>query len=56
MARGCQRGGRLLGFRDMAQKTSFTIKLTPAQMAAAERILREGNYRPRRVEYAVAAA
>ncbi len=40
----------------MAQKTSYTVKLTPAQMDAAARILREGNYRPRRVEYALAAA
>ena len=40
----------------MTAKTSFTVKLTPAQMDAAARILREGNYRPRRVEYAVAAA
>lgn len=38
------------------QKTSYTIKLTPAQMDAAARILREGNYRPRRVEHALAAA
>ena len=40
----------------MAEKTSYTVKLAPAQMEAAARILREGNYRPRRVEYAVAAA
>ena len=38
------------------QKNSYTIKLTPAQMDAVAQILREGNYRPRRVEYAVAAA
>ena len=38
------------------KKNSYTIKLTPEQMAAAARILREGNYRPRRVEYALAAA
>lgn len=38
------------------KKNSYTIKLTPAQMDEAARILREGNYRPRRVEYAVAAA
>ncbi len=38
------------------KKNSYTIKLTPEQMEAAARILREGNYRPRRVEYAVAAA
>ena len=38
------------------KKNSYTIKLTPAQMDEAARILREGNYRPRRVEYAIAAA
>ncbi len=38
------------------KKNSYTIKLTPEQMAAAARILREGNYRPRRVEHALAAA
>lgn len=38
------------------KKNSYTIKLTPAQMDEAARILREGNYRPRRVEYALAAA
>ena len=38
------------------KKNSYTIKLTPAQMDAAARILREGNYRARRVEYALAAA
>lgn len=38
------------------RKNSYTIKLTPDQMDAAARILREGNYRPRRVEYALAAA
>ena len=38
------------------QKTSYTVKLTPVQMEAAVRILREGNYRPRRVEYTLAAA
>ena len=40
----------------MERKNSYTIKLTPAQVEATARILREGNYRPRRVEYAVAAA
>ncbi|NLD90613.1 MAG: ribonuclease HIII [Lentisphaerae bacterium] len=40
----------------MAEKTSYTIKLTPAQMDQAARILQEGNYRPRRVEHTVAAA
>ena len=38
------------------QKTSYTVKLTPAQMDAAARILREGNYRLRRLEHTVAAA
>ena len=38
------------------KKNSYTIKLTPAQMDEAARILREGNYRPRRVVYAIAAA
>lgn len=38
------------------KKNSYTIKLTPEQMDATARILREGNYRPRRVEYALAAA
>ena len=38
------------------KKNSYTIKLTPDQMDAAARILREGNYRARRVEYALAAA
>ena len=38
------------------KKNSYTIKLTPAQMDAAAQILREGNYRARRVEYALAAA
>lgn len=38
------------------QKTSYTVKLTPAQMEAAAQILREGNYRPRRMEYTLAAA
>ena len=38
------------------KKNSYTIKLTPDQMDATARILREGNYRPRRVEYALAAA
>ena len=43
--------------RTMTDKNnSYTIKLTPDQMDATARILREGNYRPRRVEYALAAA
>lgn len=40
----------------MTEKTSHTIKLTPAQMDEAARILREGNYRLRKVEHTVAAA
>ncbi len=40
----------------MDTKTSYTVKLTPAQMDEAVRILREGNYRRRTVEHAVAAA
>lgn len=40
----------------MEKKNSYTIQLTPAQMEAAAEILLTGNYRPRRVEYAVAAA
>lgn len=40
----------------MDRKMSYTIKLTPPQMDAAARILREGNYRQRRVEHTVAAA
>ena len=40
----------------MEKKMSYTVKLTPAQMDEAARILREGNYRSRRVEHTVAAA
>ncbi len=40
----------------MEKKTSYTIKLTPAQMEQTARILREGNYRRRTVEHALAAA
>lgn len=40
----------------MENKTSYTIKLTPQQMDETARILREGNYRRRTVEHAVAAA
>lgn len=40
----------------MTDKTSYTVKLTPAQMDEAARILREGNYRARRVEHTLAAA
>ena len=38
------------------QKNSYTIKLTPEQLAAAAELLATGNYRPRQVPYAVAAA
>lgn len=38
------------------KRNSYTVKLTPAQMDAAARILREGNYRLRTVEHAIAAA
>ena len=38
------------------QKNSYTVKLTPAQMDATARILREGNYRLRKVEHTIAAA
>ena len=40
----------------MEKKNSYTVKLTPAQMDEASRILREGNYRMRKVEHALAAA
>ena len=40
----------------MEKKTSYTIQLTPAQMDETVRLLREGNYRRRQVEHAVAAA
>ena len=40
----------------MEKKNSYTVKLTPGQMDAAARILREGNYRMRKVEHTVAAA
>ena len=40
----------------MEQKMSYTIPLTPEQLTAAAKILREGNYRARQVPYAVAAA
>ena len=40
----------------MENKMSYTIKLTPEQMDETDRILREGNYRRRTVEHAVAAA
>lgn len=39
----------------MEQKTSYTVKLSPEQMQAAAALLREGNYRPREVPYALAA-
>ena len=38
------------------KKNSYTIPLTPAQLAEAARLLREGNYRLRKVEHTVAAA
>lgn len=40
----------------MENKTSYTVKLTPVQMEETARILREGNYRRRTVEHALAAA
>lgn len=40
----------------MEKKNSYTIALTPAQTEAAADILRNGNYRMRNVQYAVAAA
>ena len=39
----------------MEKKNSYTVKLAPAQMGEAARILREGNYRMRKVEHTVAA-
>jgi len=57
MAGGCQRRDGLIRCGSMTEKrNSYTIKLTPDQMAAAARILREGNYRPRVLEHTVAAA
>ena len=38
------------------KKNSYTVKLTPAQMDEAARLLREGNYRLRKVEHTLAAA
>jgi ribonuclease HIII len=38
------------------KRHSHTIKLTPDQMEAAARILREGNYRPRQLDHTIAAA
>ena len=40
----------------MAQKTSFTFKLTEAQQKALVRLLSSGNYRPATVEHTVVAA
>ena len=40
----------------MEKKTSYTVKLTPEQMDKTVGILREGNYRRRTVEHALAAA
>ncbi|MDR0993136.1 MAG: ribonuclease HIII [Verrucomicrobiota bacterium] len=39
----------------MEKKNSYTIKLTSEQMEQTARILREGNYRPRRLAYTLAA-
>ena len=38
------------------KKNSYTVKLAPAQMDETARILREGNYRMRKVEHTLAAA
>ena len=38
------------------KKNSYTVKLTPGQMDAAAQLLREGNYRLRKVEHTVVAA
>ncbi len=38
------------------KKNSYTVKLSPAQMDETARILREGNYRMRKVEHTLAAA
>jgi len=40
----------------MAQKNSFTYKLTAEQQSALKILLHTGNYRPREVEHAIAAA
>ncbi len=40
----------------MEKKNSYTVKLTPVQMDEAARILREGNYRLRKLEHTIAAA
>ncbi len=57
MAGGCQRGPVLIRCDGMtAKQNSYTIKLTPDQMEAAAKLLREGNYRLRRLEHTLAAA
>jgi ribonuclease HIII len=56
MADGCQHRRGLIRCAGMTEKTSYTVRLTPAQMDEAARILREGNYRLRKVEHALAAA
>lgn len=40
----------------MAQRNSFTFKLTPDQQTELVRLLRFGNYRPLEVEHTIAAA
>ena len=40
----------------MAQRNSFTFKLTPSQQEALTRLLRSGNYRPMAVEHTLVAA
>jgi ribonuclease HIII len=40
----------------MEKKMSYTLKLTPEQMEQTARLLREGNYRPRKLEHTLAAA
>lgn len=52
----CARERGLIGSGGMEKKNSYTVKLTPAQMDEAAKILREGNYRMRKVEHTVAAA
>jgi len=57
MTGGCQRGWGLIRCGSMTEKKhSHTIKLTPDQMEAAARLLREGNYRLRHLEHTIAAA
>lgn len=57
MAGGCQKRGGSGRVQSMTEKkNSYTVKLTSLQMDAAERILREGNYRRRQVEHTTVAA